>query len=389
MPPTAAPSSTAPGSPSAPASSLPPSSSRAVGWWLLALAALVFGIVVVGGLTRLTESGLSITEWQLFKGTKPPTSADDWEKAFAHYKQFPEYLKLKPNMTLEEFKDIYWWEWVHREIGRFIGVAFILPGLYFWRRRMMSATMAKKSLVIGALIGSQGVLGWLMVRSGLDPQLLEDPNAVPRVNQRYLAAHLGSAFLIYSLLLSNALKILAPRMGAVSGSGPLRSLQRFRLGSHLLMALIFTTALTGALVAGLDAGLVWNEWPTMGGEGSYVPPDYWALSEDGEQPFYRDWINNASAVQCNHRFMAYATLTGVAVMALAVARRGRAPIPVAARRATWALVTAVSAQATLGITTLLYLVPITLASLHQAGSLTLLTVSWVLVHAFRGRRPPL
>ncbi|KAF8975401.1 Cytochrome c oxidase assembly protein cox15, partial [Entomortierella lignicola] len=179
-----------------------------VGYWMLTISAMTFGIVVLGGMTRLTESGLSIVEWNLIKGMKPPRSQAEWEEEFEKYKQFPEYKILNHGMTLEEFKRIFYYEWSHRMLGRAIGAAFILPGIFFASRGMLSKNIARRSLIIGGLIGFQGALGWYMVKSGLDEQLMSTPGATPRVSQYRLAAHLGSAFLIYTGTLMTGLKVL-------------------------------------------------------------------------------------------------------------------------------------------------------------------------------------
>lgn len=179
-----------------------------VGYMFLFTSSLVFAIVVVGGLTRLTESGLSITEWNLIKGMKPPRNESEWELEFSKYKQSPEFIKLNHRMTLEEFKFIYYMEWGHRMIGRFIGLTFILPAAYFARMGYMSKSVQRRSLLVAALIGGQGLLGWYMVKSGLDQELLDDPHAIPRVSQYRLTAHLGSAFVIYSIAFMTGLNII-------------------------------------------------------------------------------------------------------------------------------------------------------------------------------------
>ncbi|TPX33309.1 hypothetical protein SmJEL517_g03717 [Synchytrium microbalum] len=349
-----------------------------VGYWYLFSGTLVFGIVVIGGLTRLTESGLSITEWNVFKGMKPPTSQSEWEDEFNKYKQFPEYQLLNRHITLEEFKFIFYMEWAHRMWGRAIGLAFILPGLYFASKGYMTPGIKKMSLVVATLIGCQGVLGWYMVRSGLKEEILHTPGAVPRVSQYFLAAHLGSAFVIYSIMLSagwgilraNKVKALAGLLTALRNPA-LKPLRRY---AHITTGLVFLTALSGAFVAGLDAGLIYNEWPLMGN--GVVPSDMWMP----EKSWWRNLLENPSAVQFDHRILAYSTFT--AISALWMYSRAL-PLPPQARVAVNLLMGVACIQVTLGITTLIYFVPIPLAAAHQAGSLTLLTSALWLMHVLK------
>ncbi|KAF9995191.1 Cytochrome c oxidase assembly protein cox15 [Modicella reniformis] len=362
-----------------------------VGYWMLTISAMTFGIVVVGGMTRLTESGLSIVEWNLIKGMKPPRSQAEWEEEFEKYKQFPEYKIMNHSMTLEEFKRIFYYEWSHRMLGRAIGVAFIIPGLYFAARGMLTKNIARRSLVIGALIGFQGALGWYMVKSGLDEQLMQTPSATPRVSQYRLAAHLGSAFLIYIGALMTGLKILtdvkvsqgAYESLAAAINNP--ALKRFKGAAHGIVALVFLTAISGAFVAGLDAGLIYNEFPTMGGR---LMPPVKELFDDhylkkGDHPTFGLWRNifdNQVTVQFNHRVLATTTFT--AASALFLYSRGL-PLPPHIRLGVNALMGIACCQVGLGIATLLYMVPVTLGTAHQAGSLTLLTAALYLMHSLK------
>eukprot|EP00842_Homolaphlyctis_polyrhiza_P004963 jgi/Hompol1/5468/HPOL_004463-RA len=356
-----------------------------VGYMYLFSGALVFTIVSVGGLTRLTESGLSIVEWNVIKGMKPPQSQQEWEEEFEKYKQFPEYKLLNRHITLPEFKFIFYMEWAHRMLGRFIGLSFILPAAYFAYRGYMTRGMRINSLVVALLIGSQGVLGWYMVKSGLSDELMTTPHAHPRVSQYWLAAHLGCAFLIYSIMFITGMgilrgnRVLAKKLVEASNS----SLGTFRAASKGLTGVIFVTALSGAFVAGLDAGLIYNEFPFMGT--GLVPSDMWALSTKSERnpepiSWIRNLLENPSAVQFNHRILGCTTFT--LISALWIYSR-RLPLPAVSRIATNALLGVGIIQVTLGITTLLYLVPIPLAAAHQSGSLTLLTVALWLVHTLR------
>ncbi|KAK3817510.1 MAG: COX15/CtaA family [Benniella sp.] len=361
-----------------------------VGHWMLTIGAMTFGIVVVGGMTRLTESGLSIVEWNLIKGMKPPRSQAEWEEEFEKYKQFPEYKVLNHRMTLEEFKRIFYYEWSHRMLGRAIGAAFILPGLFFAARGMLSKNIARRSLVIGSLIGFQGVLGWYMVKSGLDEQLMES-GATPRVSQYRLAAHLGSAFLIYTGALMTGLKILTDNKVSQGAYESLAAainnpaLKRFKGAAHGIVALVFITAVSGAFVAGLDAGLIYNEFPTMGGR--LVPPVNELFDDHflkkGDHPtigLWRNMFDNQVTVQFNHRVLATTTFT--AVSALFLYSRGL-PLPPHIRLGVNALMGVACCQVGLGIATLLYMVPVSLGTAHQAGSLTLLTAALYLMHSLK------
>ncbi|KAJ3016874.1 Cytochrome c oxidase assembly protein cox15, partial [Thoreauomyces humboldtii] len=358
-----------------------------VGWWYLFSGSLVFGIVALGGFTRLTESGLSIVEWNLIKGMRPPRSQQEWEEEFDKYKQFPEYKLLNHNITLAEFKSIFYMEWAHRMVGRFIGMAFVIPGAYFAYKGYMTRTIRNRSLLVATLIGGQGLLGWLMVKSGLSDDLMEKAHAVPRVSHYWLAAHLCSAFTIYSIMLvtgldilrSNKTKAVASVKAALAGMD-VRKFGRYAKG---VSALVLLTAMSGAFVAGLDAGLIYNEFPYMG-EG-IVPSDMWALSTETPRnpnpvPWWKNLLENPSAVQFNHRVMAMTTTTAVTGLWL-YSRKVR--LPPNARLAVNCLLGMVGVQVALGISTLLYFVPTPLAAAHQSGSLTLLSISLWLVHALR------
>ncbi|KAK4950035.1 hypothetical protein LTR28_007135 [Elasticomyces elasticus] len=372
----------------------PETSDRAVAYWLLGSAASVFGIVVFGGLTRLTESGLSITEWRPVTGSRPPMSAQDWTYEFDRYRASPEFKLLNPRMTLDEFKQIYWMEWTHRLWGRVVGLTFLLPTAYFIARRRVSAGMALKLTGICALIGFQGVLGWWMVKSGLKDDLFK-PGSHPRVSQYRLTAHLGTAFVCYLAMLWNGLQILRenrllnPNTLSAS-SAQLKSLAHpglkpFRRSVAALTALVFVTALSGGLVAGLDAGLIYNEFPYMGL--GLTPPkkelwDPWYSHTAAPHPdlWWRNMLENPSLVQLDHRVLA--TTTFCAVHALwAYARwnpTAKRLLGASARSGVALVLGLVWVQVTLGVSTLLYLVPTPLAAAHQAGALALLSGMLVL-----------
>ena len=265
---------------------VPQSADTAVRVWLLIVAGLVFAMIVVGGATRLTDSGLSITEWLPILGVIPPLNEADWQEAFEKYKASPEYAIVNAGMTLAEFKFIYWWEWAHRFLGRFIGVAFAVPFFGFWITGKLRPGFAKKCLGILVLGGLQGFIGWYMVKSGLVDRI--------DVSQYRLALHLLLAFAILGLLIWLALDLAhdtqSPRLQTVS-------LFQRRL-AVVLIALVFVQSGLGALVAGLKAGLAYNTWPLM--DGKLIPSGLGAMS-----PWYLNFFENATTVQFSHRVMAY------------------------------------------------------------------------------------
>ncbi|KAF2472535.1 electron transfer protein 1, mitochondrial precursor [Lindgomyces ingoldianus] len=364
----------------------PMESSKSVAYWLLGSAASVFGIVVFGGLTRLTESGLSITEWRPITGSLPPMNQDDWESEFAKYRSSPEFALLNANMTLPEFKQIYFMEWTHRLWGRVIGVTFLLPTAYFIARRRVSRSMAWKLASICGLIGFQGFLGWWMVKSGLRDDLFA-PGSHPRVSQYRLTAHLGAAFAVYCSMLLSGLSILKERRLLARPEKARKvlsllmnpKLRLFRCSVVALALLVFATAMSGALVAGLDAGLIYNEFPYMGI--GLTPPKkelfdpFYSHVNDHSDLWWRNMLENPSLVQLDHRILATTTFT--AIMALLTYTRYsstvRATIPKNAKKGVMGMVHLVWMQAALGIGTLIYMVPTWLAAAHQAGALALLT----------------
>ena len=321
---------------------------RAVGAWLLACAALVFLIVVVGGVTRLTRSGLSIVEWQPLIGAIPPLSAADWEALFAKYRETPEFRLVNFDLTLAGFKTIFWWEYVHRLLGRLIGLVFFLPFLYFLIKGKVKGTLAWKLAGIFVLGGLQGALGWYMVKSGL----VDDP----RVSHFRLTAHLGVALLIFAAQLWVALGLLFP------GKEP------FGKGVALPV-LVFLMALSGGMVAGLRAGYAYNTFPLMNGH--VVPPEILML-----EPWWMNFFYNMATVQFVHRgfFWLLAVLIPLAWW------RGRASPSAHVLMAAFVL------QASLGIATLLAGVPVLLAAAHQGGAVLLLAAA--LWHAHAARRGP-
>jgi cytochrome c oxidase assembly protein subunit 15 len=324
---------------------------RTIRMWLLAVAALVFAMVLVGGATRLTESGLSIVEWRPVAGALPPLSAAEWQTQFEKYKAIPQYQALNAGMSLEAFKTIFWWEWAHRQLGRLIAAAFLLPFLWFlWRGRIAPQLRARLWMIFG-LGAFQGAVGWWMVASGLADRL--------EVSQYRLAFHLTLACLIYVALIFTA-QARAPGFGA-----PVP--WRLRASARLLLGLVLLQIYLGALVAGLRAGLIYNTWPLI--EGRLVPAasQLWFA-----EPWWRNLFENPLTVQFDHRMVAYVLLTAAILHAVDAARawrRGAAP---------WgalALAGAVTVQAALGILTLLARAPLALALMHQAMAMIVLTIA--------------
>ncbi|KNZ79191.1 Electron transfer protein 1, mitochondrial [Termitomyces sp. J132] len=359
--------------------------------WLMMSSTLVFAIVVVGGVTRLTESGLSITEWRPITGVLPPLSEAEWEAEFDKYKQTPEFKKLKSGATLSDFKFIFFMEWSHRLLGRLLGVAFVGPLVYFGIRRKISRAQFAQLFGLGTLIGAQGALGWYMVQSGLDEALMEEPGAVPRVSQYRLAAHLGMALALYAGMFSTGLGIIKDwkfsRGGKWSGSEAVKKFTRvlekprvkmFKRQAWALTGLVLLTALSGAFVAGLDAGLVYNEFPLMGGRlmppaDELLSPSY-AKSADKSDLWWRNIFENPTTVQFDHRVLATTTYISTLLLWASSCRPAlRAVLPPLTRTAMTAAFAMANVQVLLGISTLLYLVPVPLAAAHQAGSVMLLS----------------
>ncbi|KAF9482035.1 electron transfer protein 1 [Pholiota conissans] len=376
--------------------------SPAVGRWLLLSSTLVLGIIVVGGVTRLTESGLSITEWQPITGVLPPLSVDDWMVEFEKYKATPEFKLMNHSISLEDFKSIFYMEWGHRVLGRLIGVVFVGPLIYFAARRKISKSMALKFTGLSLLIGAQGLLGWYMVKSGLEDSLMDTPGAVPRVSQYRLAAHLGMAFLLYVGMFGSGMAIIKDYKfanGASRQDTSAKALQKilstpallhFKRQALAVTALVFLTALSGAFVAGLDAGLLYNEFPLMGGR--LAPPadelfsESYAKNPDKSDKWWRNIFENPTTVQFDHRVLAMTTYAATAALYWRTFSPAmRQALPPLTRMATMAAFAMANVQVALGISTLLYLVPVPLAASHQAGSVMLLSA---MVHLLISMRKP-
>jgi cytochrome c oxidase assembly protein subunit 15 len=331
-------------------------SRRALRTWLLAVAALVFAMVVVGGATRLTESGLSITEWQPVSGALPPLTDAQWQAQFDKYRTIPQYQTLNPGMSLDGFKTIFWWEWTHRLIGRVIGVAFLLPFLWFLWKGEVARELRPRLWTIFGLGAFQGAVGWWMVASGLAGRV--------EVSQYRLAFHLTLAGLIYAALVWTA-QGLAPRPGR-----PVTA--RLRSSAKILLALVLVQIYLGALVAGLRAGLIYNTWPLI--DGQLMPAASQLLFNE---PWWRNFFENPLTVQFDHRVVAYALLAGALLHAVDAGRTLPSGL---ARRGALALACAVTLQAALGILTLLAQAPLTLALMHQAMAMIVLTVAVLHAH---------
>ena len=330
---------------------------RAIAWWLVACAGMVFAMAVIGAITRLTESGLSIVEWKPVAGTLPPLSEQAWLAEFDKYKATPEYLIRNAGMSLDEFKQIFFWEWFHRLWGRLIGVVFLVPFLWFWLTGRVRRELLPTLWGLFVLGGLQGALGWYMVMSGLVDR--------PDVSHYRLAAHLSLAILIYACLLGVAFRLLDPAPAAVPAAASLRRHARAAL------ALVAVTIVWGAFVAGLDAGLAYNSWPLM--NGVFAPEEMWNLASA-----WMNLVENTAAVQFTHRWLAILTALVVLGLAWRMARAGMA-------RAGALLALAVVAQVSLGIATLLLFVPIHVAATHQAGALVVVgLLVWCLAR-FRAR----
>ena len=336
---------------------------RAVIAWLAACAALVVLMMLVGAITRLTESGLSIAEWAPLIGTLPPLSDAEWQRVFALYRQTMEYQAVNAGMSLAEFKTIFWWEYLHRLLGRFIGLAFGLPLLWFAIKRRIGRRLGYRLGALFLLGGLQGAVGWWMVASGLVDRV--------DVSQYRLATHLIIAFLILGGMIWTLLDMLpTPR----ATTTPSRGLLRF---ATTLLALILLLLFSGGLVAGLDAGFVYNEWPLMGGV--FVPESYGQM-----EPWWLNAFENVAAAQFNHRMLAYAVVIAVACLWFACWRAG---LGAAARRPVDLLLAVVVGQLLLGIATVVSAVPLSLGVAHQAGAIAVFCLALWSAHTLRRQKP--
>ncbi len=331
---------------------------RAVATWLLICCGLVFVMVVLGGFTRLTGSGLSMVDWRPMMGILPPMSDAQWQRVFEMYQQSPEFLKVNSAFGVDEFKSIFWLEYLHRLLGRTIGIVFLVPFIFFFARGYIRANEWAKYLLMFALGGMQGLLGWYMVKSGLID--------VPHVSQYRLTAHLVAAFIIYAYMLWVAMSLLFPR-------GENASKHPWYGKTLALFVLVSITVISGGFVAGLKAGKIYNTFPMMGDH--WIPPGLMAL-----EPLWRNFFDNMATVQFDHRYLAITTFVLIVIYWF---KLRSADIPTRARPAVNALLYTAVLQVLLGITTLLFAVPVILGATHQGVAMLLFTVALYLVHALR------
>jgi cytochrome c oxidase assembly protein subunit 15 len=339
---------------------------RALRLWFWSIAATTLVVLVIGGITRLTQSGLSIVDWKPVMGVVPPLGDAAWQETFDRYRQFPEYLALRRSMTLDEFKVIFFWEYLHRLAARLIGVVFLVPFAIFWLRGHLTGPLLRRSLALFALGGLQGLMGWLMVKSGLVDR--------PSVSHYRLAAHLGLAFVIFgsAVWLARELSVATVRRRVSR-----RAWLLMRNGLAAIGALLALQVLWGAFVAGLKAGLIFNTFPLMAG--ALVPANLLPLS-----PALLNFVRHPTAVQWTHRVLGTVLLIAVAALYVRVRQIGADGL---SRRLNDTLLVLVSAQYLLGILTLLYTVPLSLAVAHQATAMVIAGV-WVawLHHCHRVQR---
>lgn len=333
----------------------PKGARQAIRLWLLSLFALVCVMIVVGGMTRLTDSGLSITEWRPVTGAIPPMSQEMWLAEFEKYRQIDQYQLLNRGMTLEEFKVIYWWEWGHRQLGRVIGLVWGLGFLVFWLRGMIPAGWTPRLLALGALGGAQGAIGWWMVASGLTEGMVA-------VASYRLAVHLGLAFVILGMIAWYAFLLNRPAADLIAARRA-REGKLFSLSTGL-MHFAFLQIILGALVAGIDAGRGYTDWPLM--NGVFIPPELFAM-----QPVWVNFFENPATTQFIHRKAGYL----LAIFAVIVWLRGRRSAHGATRAAFTAMVIVMLAQIALGVITVLHGAPWQLGIAHQATAILL----WVLI----------
>jgi cytochrome c oxidase assembly protein subunit 15 len=332
---------------------------RAVTRWLLVCLGLIFTMIILGGVTRLTGSGLSMVTWHP-TGMLPPLSTEQWLAEFKLYQQYPEYQIVNRDMTLQGFKSIYWFEYAHRMLGRLIGLVFLLPFAYFWLRQMIRPGLTPRLIIMFVLGGLQGLLGWYMVQSGL----VSNPN----VSQYRLTAHLLSAILIFGFILWTIFDLVSEREYRRIAESSVASWRKLSLG---LAILVLVTIVSGGFVAGLDAGLIFNTFPLMGG--SLIPDGIGALS-----PWYLNPLENLVTVQFNHRWLAI----GTGVLLIAWYIRGRRHFQQTGLQRSFKLVgMMVILQLILGVGTLLMQVPVLMGALHQAGALLLFSALLFNIHA--------
>ncbi|TAM46922.1 MAG: heme A synthase [Gammaproteobacteria bacterium] len=323
---------------------------RRLAWWLLIVAAMIFAMVVLGGTTRLTRSGLSIVEWRLLEGTLPPLTETHWVELFEKYKLTPEYLKVNVGMDLAGFKEIFWLEYLHRLWGRLIFFVALVPLLWFLWRKQVEKPWVARLVAVPLLVAANGVLGWLMVASGLVD--------IPRVSPYRLTAHLGFAIAIYGYVLWLALGLFSVAPGKPAPAS-------LRRNGTAIATLVYFMILTGGFVAGTKAGYAFNTWPLMNGR--FVPEGVF-----GMEPWWVNLFENVATVQFDHRLVAYLLLLAIPAFWWQARRVELAP---RARTTLHLLLAMLVIQVGLGIATLIYIVPVWLGALHQAGALLLFTLA--------------
>lgn len=327
-------------------------------YWLLTGCVLIFIMVIVGGITRLTHSGLSISNYKLISGTIPPTNALQWNEAFDLYKQYPEYQKLNYNMTLDEFKDIYFWEWIHRVIGRFIGLVFVIPFVYFLLRKQLTKPTIKKCVILLAMGGFQGFLGWYMVKSGLVDR--------PDVSHYRLAMHLTTAFLTFAYTFWVALDLIFPSKKQIN--------TRFRNLIRMGLVILIIQIIWGAFVAGLDAGWIHNHWPLMN-DGELI---HQSVTTE-QETLGRNFIEGKSGVQFIHRYLAYIVVGMIGFIWLKARKNKTTTLQ---QKGINLLLILVGVQFVLGVLTLVFFVPVWLGVLHQVTAFFLLATMTFTLHRY-------
>ena len=329
--------------------------------WLIFVCVLIFCMVVLGGVTRLTNSGLSMVEWEPIMGIVPPLNDMEWQHTFDKYRQSPEYKKINIGMDLHQFKSIFYFEYAHRVLGRLIGMAFLLPFLYFLFRKKIARTMAPKMVIMFILGGLQGVLGWYMVKSGLVHN--------PHVSQYRLTAHLVAAISIYSYILWVAMGLTWSNRQNTTVDG----FNRLRLAGIGLTSLIIIMIISGGFVAGTKAGYAFSTFPLMNGQ--FIPDGLLSLS-----PWYSNFFENLLSIQFNHRMIAYALFICIPIYWFFIQK---SDLQARTKWLAHGLLFMLGIQVSLGISTLLFHVPVPLAATHQAGALVLLTFALLVNHELR------
>ena len=331
----------------------------AISRWLLLCALMIFAMVILGGVTRLTGSGLSMVKWHPIHGVVPPMSQQEWDEEFANYRQSPEFQKINRHMDVDGFKQIFYFEYAHRVLGRTIGIVFLLPFLYFYFRKKIRPGLTPKLIFMFFLGGLQGLLGWYMVKSGLVDN--------PHVSQYRLTAHLLAAILIYAFILWTAFTLMNPQQRVTRKQSAAGG---FRRAAHYLLLLVLITIISGGFVAGLKAGLIFNTFPKMGDQ--WIPDGILSLS-----PLYLNFFENLVTVQFDHRVLALTTGT---LLLIYWWKSRSAGFDRATARSFNLIAIMVVVQVTLGISTLLLHVPVPIAASHQAGALLLFTAVLFNVH---------